>query len=158
RTALMVMVAPNEAKEGSKGSEATTLPQILDLCLASAVVAIDERQRITAFTPEAENLLRLTAQQALDRAIEILPSPLREIVQKTLLSGESLSDRQILLPAGAGIDLIVRVSTTAIRGPGGKPIGAIAVLNNLTPARHLEQNLRRMDRLASIGTLSASMA
>ncbi len=33
-----------------------------------------------------------------------------------------------------------------------------AILQDLTPARQLEQNLRQMDRLASIGTLSASMA
>jgi signal transduction histidine kinase len=31
-------------------------------------------------------------------------------------------------------------------------------LNDVTPAGHLDQNLRKLDRLASIGTLSASMA
>ncbi len=154
----MVKVSPNKAKEGLGGLETPNFPHILDQCLASAVVAIDERQRITAFTPEAENLLQLTVQQALDRPIDVLPTPLREIVKKTLLTGEPVLDRQILLPAPADATLMVRIFTTAIRGAGGKPTGAIAILNNVTPARRLDENLRRMDRLASIGTLSASMA
>ena len=155
----MVTVAPNEAKDGLEGGEALSVPYILDQCLVSAVLATDDRQRIVAFTAEAEALLGLKAQQALDQPLDVLPTPLREILQRTLLGGAAALDKQMLhLPSSAGTPLTLRVSTTAIGRAGGKPTGAIAVLQNVTPARHLDQNLRRIDRLASIGTLSASMA
>src|SRR6266699_6551130 len=95
----MAKVVPNESPEGLQESPATSLPHILDRCLANAVLAIDERQRITAFSPEAESLLQLTARQALDQPIDVLAAPLREIIQKTLLTGEPVLDQQILLPA-----------------------------------------------------------
>lgn len=45
-----------------------------------------------------------------------------------------------------------------MKSAGGAITGVVVTLNDITPARQLEQNLRQMDRLASIGTLSASMA
>jgi signal transduction histidine kinase len=75
-----------------------------------------------------------------------------------LNTGQPILNRQILLPSTGDGELTVRISTTPMLNAAGKSTGAIAVLNNITPAKHLDENLRRMDRLASIGTLSASMA
>jgi signal transduction histidine kinase len=74
------------------------------------------------------------------------------------VTGEAVRERQIILTFPTDGDLTVRVSTTPMRDAQGKGVGAIAVLNNITSARRLDEKLQRMDRLASIGTLSASMA
>jgi signal transduction histidine kinase len=54
--------------------------------------------------------------------------------------------------------LYVRVSSILLQGPAGRPCVALASLHDLGPLRNLEQRLRRLDRLASLGTLSASVA
>ncbi|HMP75869.1 MAG TPA: ATP-binding protein, partial [Kiritimatiellia bacterium] len=52
----------------------------------------------------------------------------------------------------------VRYSTASFTSHTGKQLGALLVLEDLTTLRKLENQVRRTDRLASIGTLSAGMA
>jgi len=53
--------------------------------------------------------------------------------------------------------ITVRVSAVPLQVKTGRP-GWVVVVNNVTAAKRLEENLWHYDRLADIGTLSASMA
>jgi signal transduction histidine kinase len=154
----MVRETPDRTTEGAPAGGPASSAQILDQYLVSGIVAIDERQRITAFSPDTGKLLGLTVVEALHQSSELLPGPLRNVLHDALSRGESAAISQITLPGPAGLALVVRVSTALLQGADGKTLGAIAVLNDVTPAGHLDQNLRKLDRLASIGMLSASMA
>lgn len=153
----MDMDVSAQAKEDVQDPEQADSPQILDQYLASGIIAIDEHQRITALSAGAEKLLGMTAAKAIDQPVGLLPASLRDVLRETLASGESVSSRQLLLPNPGGNPVAACVSTTSIRARG-KMAGAIAVVNDVTPAGRLDQNLRKLDRLASIGMLSASMA
>src|SRR5262245_44406901 len=153
----MLTAVPARLSEAS--TDLVSVPQLLDQCVATAVIVLDELQQIIAYTPEAQTLVGIAPQEALGRKVAILPSPLREVIQKTLSTGESIVDRQILLPnPSVENPLTLRVTTNPTIFPNRSHRGAVAVLRNVTSARQLDQNLRRLDRLASIGTLSASMA
>ena len=52
----------------------------------------------------------------------------------------------------------MEVATTPLRGAEGQALGVVAVLRDLTPVRQLEEQLRRSDRLAALGTLAAGLA
>ena len=145
------------AEDAENGQDGLSFAEVLRSCLACAIVAIDGRQMVSAFTPEAERLLRLPASQVLNRSFDVLPSALREIIQETLLAGKPIEGRQIILPDSHDRELPIRIST-AIQAAASKTSGVIAVLNDLNCVKTLEQNMRQFDRLASIGTLSASMA
>jgi two-component system sensor histidine kinase HydH len=151
----MMKSGRSKAEEGLP-AESAPLPNILDRCLDAAVVVIDAEQRLTAVTPEAGEILGLP-DAAAGQSVDTLPEPLSAILQRTLRGKTRLVDRVILVSSGAG-PRSLRVTTTPLTEGGGTVLGAVAILNDLTPARHLEENLRRLDRLASIGTLSASMA
>ncbi|HOX59830.1 MAG TPA: ATP-binding protein [Candidatus Paceibacterota bacterium] len=58
---------------------------------------------------------------------------------------------------GGGGARTLHVSATLLK-PGKKGSGVILVLTDLTPTRQLDERLEQLDRLASIGTLAASMA
>ena len=154
----MVRETPERVSESAPAGGPASSAQILDQCLASGIVVIDERQRVTAFSPDAGKLLGLTVTETLHQSIELLPEPLRNLLRDVSSGGEAAGTGQITLPATTGTALVVRVSTASLQNAGGKTLGAIAVLNDVTPAGHLDQNLRKLDRLASIGMLSASMA
>ena len=52
----------------------------------------------------------------------------------------------------------MELATTPLRGAEGQALGVVAVLRDLTPVRQLEEQLRRSDRLAALGTLAAGLA
>ena len=52
----------------------------------------------------------------------------------------------------------LEVTTTPLRGAEGQALGVVAILRDLTPVRQLEEQLRRSDRLAALGTLAAGLA
>jgi len=153
-----VKAAPNEAMEGLDEAESARLPQFFDECRVPGVVAVNAQEKITALSAEAETWLGLDAARAIGQPINLLPEELGAILVQGMLSGTPVSFAQVQLNQVLANRQTIQVSTTLIRSAQGRVDGAIALLNNVTPARDLDQNLRRMDRLASIGTLSASMA
>lgn len=124
---------------------------------AAAVVAINERQRITTFSPEAEMLIRLPAGQLLHQPLTRLPLPLQEAIRETFVSGHAVRNREITL-IGDRRGCRLRISTTPVRNGSEEIHGVIAVLDDITCVHKLAGKMRQLDRLASIGTLSASMA
>src|SRR5204862_1302951 len=55
-------------------------------------------------------------------------------------------------------DVVVRASSSIFHGQQGEMLGALVVLTDITALKRLELQIRRSDRLASLGTLSAGMA
>jgi PAS domain S-box-containing protein len=131
---------------------------VLRDCLSCAVITLDERQRVTAFNPRAEELAGQKSSAVLGQGPEILPAVLREIISEVFTKGQAINERRVLLPDPKRGDLMVQVSATVTRAESGKVSGAVFVLNDISSVRKWESNMRRLDRLHSIGTLSASMA
>jgi two-component system, NtrC family, sensor histidine kinase HydH len=121
--------------------------------LCCGVLAVDARGKLTVFAPELEELLRLRAADVLGQSFEVLPAPLHKLVATTLATGAAAPAAQIKIASGPDEHAV-----HAFTVPGGPAGGLILVLHDLTPARRLEQNLRRLDRLANAGMLSASVA
>ena len=122
----------------------------------SGIVAVDSNLQITAFSDEARLLLSHTDSK--HPTLDSLPAPLTKLFKEAISGGVVPSNLQIKIANQSGQSRSVRVAITLIQASGAPICGAVATLNDVTPARQLEQNLRQMDRLASIGTLSASMA
>lgn len=154
----MAAFTPISAQDRADGGETASFPQILDRCLASALIAIDPAQAIVLFNAEAAALTGLTQAAVLQQPSSVLPAPLPDLLGNALRDPGAPAMRHILLPGPDGAQFTVRISTAALTSAGGALTGLLAVLHDLTPARLLDDNLRRLDRLASIGTLSASMA
>jgi two-component system sensor histidine kinase HydH len=57
-----------------------------------------------------------------------------------------------------GTSVPIEISTAPLKGGEGKDLGVVAVLRDLTPVRLLEEQMRRSDRLAALGTLAAGLA
>ncbi len=55
-------------------------------------------------------------------------------------------------------EIPIRASGSMFHGHTGRPLGALLVFNDMTVLKKMEEQIRRTDRLSSIGTLSAGMA
>ena len=125
--------------------------------LTTGVVAADRDELITVYNNEVEQITGLSATELIGRKISNLPDGLRDVLRATLTSGELQENREIVLRPGEKAT-ILRASSSIFHDGNGEPLGALMVLTDVTALKRLEQQIRRSDRLASLGTLSAGMA
>src|SRR5204862_1152419 len=149
-------VAIENAELFTEVQNARIYNEILLQNLTTGVVAADADGRITVFNQEAAQIAGLNSNGG-ERTVEDLPAPLRDVIQTTLTSGERQEDREVELRAAAG-STFARASSATFRGQGGELLGALMVVTDITALKRLELQIRRSDRLASLGTLSAGMA
>ncbi len=124
--------------------------------LTTGVVAADTDGKITVFNHEAESITGVTT-LGKGRFVDDLPAPLRTIIRTTLATGERQEDREALFQVDEE-DVYVRASSAIFRGQERELLGALMVITDITTLKKMEQQIRRSDRLASLGTLSAGMA
>ena len=125
---------------------------LLQECFACGVLVVGARQRIVACTAEAAGHLRRDAAKLQNAPLGSLPAPLARLIREAGKSGQAILNREI--PLGQATAL--RASILPVKA--GKLSETVVVLNSLTSTPVFEQNLRRLDRLAGLGTISASMA
>ncbi len=125
--------------------------------IESGVVAVGPRGRITLFNRAAEQLTGTAAQVARGQSPECLPNPLGGALHATALDGEPRSQIEFSLPDAAGQMVPLMCSTSPLRGPDGAPLGAVAVLADMSRLKELEQEKRRAERLASIEAIASGL-
>ncbi|MGH7950319.1 MAG: two-component system sensor histidine kinase NtrB [Limisphaerales bacterium] len=137
--------------EKTNGLAAANPANVLQECLACGVLVIDSRERIAVCTPEAAAHLRLKFDPLLDSPLDSLPAPFPKLSREATTSGKPILSREIIWEHGRG-ETVLRANIFPVKAE------VVIVVNNLTSAPAFEQSIRRLDRLASLGTLSAGMA
>jgi signal transduction histidine kinase len=123
---------------------------------ACGALVVGERNRVVACTAEAAAHLRTKAEQLRNAPASSLPAPLPKLIRNAAKSGRPVSNVEIPLKIPHADSATLRASLLPIETREGARV--IVVLNPAVSAPVFEQKLRRLDRLASLGTLSASMA
>ena len=145
-------------------AELSDLKSYTDHILRSFVnglVTLDLDGRVVTVNPAAEALMggaagALTGRPAAE-AFQHLPE-LRDLLLETLRTRVGVGPVSFVLARSDGQSVPVELATTPLRGAEGQALGVVAVLRDLTPVRQLEEQLRRSDRLAALGTLAAGLA
>jgi PAS domain S-box-containing protein len=150
-------IAVDNAQLFTEVQNAKIYNEILLQNLTTGVIAAGADGRITVFNNEAGQITGAKSEDLLDRPVDDLPESLRELVRETLRSGERQEDRELILEAENG-SVVVRASSSVFHGQQGEMLGVLVVLTDITALKRLELQIRRSDRLASLGTLSAGMA
>src|SRR5436853_82376 len=150
-------IAIDNAQLFTEVQNAKIYNEILLQNLTTGVIAAGADGRITVFNNEAEQITGSKSGDLLDRSIEDLPGSICELLQETLDSEERAENRELVLESADG-DFVVRASSSIFHGQQGEMLGALVVLTDITALKRLELQIRRSDRLASLGTLSAGMA
>jgi nitrogen-specific signal transduction histidine kinase len=125
--------------------------------LTTGVIAAGLDERITVFNNEAGQITELDSGEIEEQYLDKLPAPLRDTLRKTLQTGAGQENSELTLRSGDR-STVVRASSSIFHGQEGEMLGALMVLTDITALKRLELQIRRSDRLASLGTLSAGMA
>ena len=145
-------MSANASRKSANGHSGQNPGSLLQECLACGVLVIGARRRIAACTAEAAEQLHRDPAKLQNASLSALPAPLVRLIQETAKSGKTVLNREVHL----GNSATLRASILPVKG--GPQSETVVVLNRLSSAPVFEQNLRRLDRLAGLGTLSASMA
>lgn len=137
------------------GSPGLNFEDMLQASCTCGVLSIDAGGAVTFVSPEAEKMLHLPGADKSSLATK-LPPNLQALVTETQTTGQTITDRKIVLdPNRQRAPISVTVMPATAREKSGK---LVVLLKDFSHTRKLEENLRRLDRLASAGTLSAGMA
>jgi PAS domain S-box-containing protein len=131
-----------------------TLAETLLKSIPPGIIATDEEAMVRWFNPTAERILGMTAADALNQPVEAVGSRLAAFLRETLDSRENL-------PAQQWVDANTRrsLSVETRRLVDKKtPLGAVAVLHDLTAEDNLRQKEDLVDRAAFWTDLAASMS
>ena len=139
-------------------TERLNLSGVLYRSVEPGVVAVDAQRNVTAFNRAAERITGLQAEAVLGRKIVELPTPLQQTIEETFASGKPVTDRTVVLFPDGEEKAAVHTNTSLCASASGQPLVVLAVFHDLDSARKLERRVRRLERLASIGTLSAGVA
>jgi two-component system sensor histidine kinase PilS (NtrC family) len=126
--------------------ELTRLQQQILSAMPSGLLTCDVEGRITYVNRAARQILGLDAAGTPASVEELIPGV------RTLFTGKPRSEVTVTTPAGR------RILGLTVSALGVPPAPLLVVFQDLTDLRRAEQELRRADRMAELGALSAQLA
>ncbi|MCK4273215.1 PAS domain S-box protein, partial [bacterium] len=128
----------------------------------SGLVTVDGEGIIQHFNRAAEKILGLEASQIKNKPFgQVFGGENRELkvaLNSALERGMVNSRTELMAVSRQGRSMPLGISTTLLGVGEGERGGVIAVFQDLTEAKELEQRAREADRLAVLGQLSAAIA
>lgn len=124
------------------------LPGLNDL-IHPITIVLDSHGQILSTSDEAVKLFGINSPTT-------LPTPLKKLSQETVALKKQVTAHSIQIATGIGPTSTFQVNALPVAVSGN--VIVILTLTNITGFARLQQIVDRLDRLATIGTLSASMA
>lgn len=136
------------------------LNNILD-SISGGVLVVDLDGQITHFNQEAEELTGYEQDQVLGYPyadIIGLADGRQNTAMHTLDTGERLSNKEKSLRRADGRVIPLGFSTSLLRDEQGTVLGVVEVFNDLTEVKRLEAEVQRVNTLAALGEMAATVA
>jgi two-component system sensor histidine kinase PilS (NtrC family) len=130
--------------------------------LDSGLLTIDLNGRINFLNRTAEKILNRKGVELVNASIyDLLPEISGVVEELKRKSPDFLSDYQryeAILPAENGRNLYLGFSISPLTDPDGSLIGHTLIFQDITRFKEMEEQMKRYDRMAAIGSLAAGMA
>jgi two-component system sensor histidine kinase HydH len=124
--------------------------------MPNGLISVDPGGKIITVNGKARELLGETLWSS-GRTQAILGNPW-EIFFRRAQSGDRVLEEEIEHRTLAGQTVPIGVSATRVTGGDGEDLGVVILLRDLREVRTLQEQLRRSERLASVGELAAGVA
>jgi two-component system, NtrC family, sensor histidine kinase PilS len=130
--------------------------------MSSGVLVVDSRGRILTANPTAEQILGVDKNDVtglqVEAAFETLMPEFAGEILRALETEQGRLRHEITVKKHDHSELPLGLSITLLKDEGGIKRGVIVVFKDLTDVRAMEERMRKADRLAAIGELSAGIA
>ncbi len=123
--------------------------------IPSGLLTVDLHGSITTCNRAAAALLGYTS-------LEIIGQPFQKMLSlrslQNVIDTETPQSESVTIAFSPTLEKVVHVELLPFRNDRGKLIGTLATLVDMTMMHRLEEEKRRLDRLASLGQMSANVA
>jgi len=125
----------------------------------NSVVAINLKKEISSINRRTEEIFHLQRAQVLGRkAAEVFAADISEIIDLALDHHAVVDYREIRKIGENGSTATLGITSSLLKNHQRNLIGAMVIIRDLTEEKKTEELIRRMDRLSSLGQLSAGIA
>ena len=125
-----------------------------------AIVAIDSHESVSKWNSAAEKMFGWKEAEVLGKPLPFLDvvkqgesAPLLEAVRRGV---SSTAEGVRHTKNGTSVD--TSISAAPLVGPQGAPIGAVAVITNITDRKRMENQLRQSQKMEAVGRLASGIA
>jgi signal transduction histidine kinase len=129
--------------------------------LRSGLLKVDAEERVVLANPALAAMLETEASRLEGRLLpEALPRDphVVEMLRGALARGEPLDDVETFVTSTGGRRVAVSLRASTLGGDGTRAEGALVLLSDLARRKELEEEVRKAERLAALGRLSAGVA
>jgi PAS domain S-box-containing protein len=125
------------------------------------IVVLDENKSVVLWNKAAEEIFGWTADEILGKPYPLVPPSEWNEFSKLfdrVMAGQGFRNIESTRRRKDNSEVALSMSTTPVRDSGGKPIAALALLNDLSQQRLLEEKLSERVRLEAVGQLASGVA
>jgi PAS domain S-box-containing protein len=129
--------------------------------LSAGVIAVNRQGEITHFNSAASLLLGIPSKEPIGKRYrDIIPhgEPVDANALRAVETGNEATGVEKNIVLGDGTRLHLAVSTAIIRDADGNRTGAVEVLHDISRNKKMEQEIARLNTLAALGEMAATIA
>jgi PAS domain S-box-containing protein len=125
----------------------------------TGIITVDLQKKVTTYNPAAARILAVDSDTLKGTQItsQSLPQPLFQSIGESLDDNSHLTGKEVIIGLD-GRDKILSLSTSALLSKDGEKIGMIAIFEDITRVKQLEEKLSISSRLAALGEMAAGVA
>lgn len=129
--------------------------------ISAGVIAVDQDGKITHFNPAASLILGIPVNTPLGKLYrEIIPpgDVIEANALRTVETGQEIDSVEKTIEFADKGKLQLSVSTAIITDNEGRSVGAVEVFHDLTKIKKMEHEIARLNTLAALGEMAATIA
>jgi len=135
--------------------------QSILLSVTAGVVTVDTEMQVATLNPAAERILGISEEMLIGRPLPSIfkdDGALTADIRKVLEGRSPRTLRDVKLVTASGKVVHAQASVSRMRDPGGRQLGAVVTIEDVSEVKALTEQLIRADRLAALGELTAGVA
>ena len=129
--------------------------------VTSGIITVNREGELTSINRSAQKIVGCSWEVINSGGIKNIPIRIKEVLnllKETLEKKEKIQNQKIEVSRGEGEVVFIELNTSLLNDSGGKVIGAIADIRDITRRKRMEELMVRVDKLTSLGELSAGIA
>jgi len=129
--------------------------------VTSGIITVNREGELTSLNRSAERIVGCSWEEINNNGLKNIPIRIKEVLnllKETLAKKEKIQNQKIEVPKREGEIVFIEVNTSLLNDSGGKIIGAIADIRDITRRKRMEELMVRVDKLTSLGELSSGIA
>jgi PAS domain S-box-containing protein len=129
--------------------------------VSSGIITVNRKGDLTSINKSAQKILSFSKGKLDNGTKEKIPAGIKKALALLILTlgkKEKIEHQVLDFFNQQGEPVFIEINTSLLNESGGKAIGAIADIRDVTLRKRMEELMIRVDKLASLGELSAGIA